>query len=199
MSINNLRKLLNDADQDTVLAGQSWYSNAKNEAFILASKYSTYIEVTASVIAALSPRNKWEWNLQDADNVLSHVFINTPLKKCTTFTFNVNKAIKLCDENLSHIERLSILNGIKVKSFYLNILGIDTAVTIDTWIDLAFSGKYKKMKKRKNLTLTRYKKIENIFFKLGQEYQMKPYALQAIVWLQFQKMIGVKKYASKNI
>lgn len=188
-----LESYIQTADIETIDAGMQWYSSAYEQCRLLASKYSTSPVLVASIVAALSPRNKWARNLIDAENVISHKFCNTPLKKCAVYNAMLRKALSLCDESLTFEQREVILNGRKIQSFFLNICGISNRVTIDSWIDLAYAGKYKATKNRKALGLPRYRKIEQDFIKLSEKYACKPYQLQAIVWLNFQEKVKNEK------
>lgn len=188
-----LESYINNASLETIDNGMKWYDDANKYCQNISDSYSVSIELVASVVAALSPRNRWSRNLIDAENVISHFFKGTDLKSVGTFGKMLQKAVLLCNESLKHDERLSILNGRKIQSFYSNILGHSDKVTIDTWIDLAYSGKYKPTKKRANLTLTRYKKIENDLLKLSKKYKVEAYRLQAIIWLEFQRQVNNAK------
>ena len=66
---NNLDHFFNIASDKQILAGQNWYKNANLKANKIAKKYDLDIYKVAQVISALSPRNKWEQNLKDADKV----------------------------------------------------------------------------------------------------------------------------------
>jgi len=184
-----LESYIDNASLETIDHGMQWYSNAYKHCVKIAIKNNTNPVLVASVIAALSPRNRWTRNLIDADNVISHIFKGTPLQKCAVYTKMRDKAIKLCDDKLTIDDRLTILNGRKIQSFFTNILGLGDKVTVDTWIDLAYSGKYKATKKRKALTITRYRKIEKDIQSLAKKYDCKPYQLQAIIWLQYQNQL----------
>ena len=188
----NIESLYINADLKSLTNGLTWYRDAYLHSEILAKRYQVSIELVASVIAALSPRNRWARNLVDANNVLNHVFNNGILEKCAVYNAMRDKALTLCLTSLTHEERLTILNGRKIQSFYCNILGIDNRVTIDSWIDLLCYGKYIPVKKRRALTLLRYKKIENAFIDLSYKYKCKPYQLQAICWLAFQRQVKEK-------
>ena len=186
--MKHLKNIMRQASNENIIKGKSWYNDAQEYSRILSVKYNVSMPLVASVIAALSPRNRWERNKIDAENVISHVFNGTTLQKVAVFNAMKNKALSLCKE-MTHEERLKILNGIKIQSFYCNIIGDESRVTIDTWIDLAYSGEYKAVKERNALTLGRYRIIEKDIKKLAKQYNMKAYELQAIVWLQFQEQV----------
>ena len=187
---SHIEKLYLNAEFNSLSDGLSWYYKARMRCTGIAEKHGVSMNLVASVVAALSPRNRWTRNLVDAENIIDHVFNGADLKLCATYNTMRDKALKLCNVNLSHTDRLKILNGRKIQSFYLNIIGDDSRVTVDSWISLAYSGKYKAVKKRKALTLGRYKTIEQDFLSLAKKYNRKSYQIQAICWLEFQKQVG---------
>ena len=58
------------ATSQEVQLGCDWYSSAFKIALRIANKYRTRVEVAAGVIAALSPSNKWERNVYDAEALI---------------------------------------------------------------------------------------------------------------------------------
>lgn len=184
----HLELLYLNADTNAVRDGLTWYHSARIHCNIIAQKYGVTTELVASVMAALSPRNRWARNIRDCHDIVQYMCDDTChiMPVVCTYGANKDKAIELCNTDLNHAQRLAILNGRKVQSFYCNILGLDDKVTIDSWIDQAYSGKYKTVKKRKALGLKRYKAIENDFISLSIKYNLKAYQIQAIVWLAFQ-------------
>jgi hypothetical protein len=190
--MKHLRNILTHTTPQNYKNGIDWYNDAQQFSQEISVKYNVSTELVASVIAALSPRNRWARNKIDAENVISHIYNRQELPKVSTYGNMLRKSLKLCDNNLTHEQRIKILNGRKIQSFYSNIIGDDSMVTVDTWMDLAHSGKYKAVKKRKGLTLTRYKKIESDIQKLAKEEGIKSYQMQAIIWVQFQQNVKGK-------
>ena len=47
-----------------------WYRSALNIAGRIADRYDMRIETVAGVLAALSPNNRWERNIIDAENII---------------------------------------------------------------------------------------------------------------------------------
>ena len=58
------------ATSQEVQYGVDWYATALKIASRIASKYGTTTEVAAGVIAALSPNNRWERNIIDAEAMI---------------------------------------------------------------------------------------------------------------------------------
>ena len=53
-----------------VAQGVAWYSIALATAEYMAEKYGLSADTCAGVIAALSPNNRWERNIIDAENII---------------------------------------------------------------------------------------------------------------------------------
>ena len=66
------------ATTQEVVAGCDWYTDAHKIAGRIASMYGLHHAVVAAVIAALSPNNKWERNLRDAENFIRLFTVGDP-------------------------------------------------------------------------------------------------------------------------
>ena len=53
-----------------VAQGVAWYSVAYDTAINMAERYGLSADTCAGVIAALSPNNRWERNIIDAENII---------------------------------------------------------------------------------------------------------------------------------
>lgn len=192
----NLNKVLANVSPSDYDEGLQWYKNARVFAYHLSQKYSLPYIKCCAVIAALSPRNKWERNKLDADMLIYTVLFGKQEHKTSTYTLMRDKAIKIIlskDNRISNI--LNILNGPKITAFFLNIYQVDNnCVTVDTWIHLVAQGKYIETRKRKNLNKTLYKRIEEVIKNTAAEYGIKPYELQAIAWVGFKRMTKESDY-----
>ena len=197
--MKHLKRILSEANSQNYIEGMAWYNDANQFCIDQGIKYQVSTELVASVVAALSPRNKWARNKIDAENVVSHKFKGSELNHVSTYGKMLKKALILCDDTLSHNDRIKILNGPKIQAFYCNIIGDDSRVTVDSWIMQAASGKYKSEKKRKPLTIKRYRSIELSIKKLAIEKNIKPYQAQAIIWVTFQEMLKKGNYERNKI
>jgi hypothetical protein len=77
--------------------GMSWYNNAHSISVTFAHKYGFTIEQIAGAIAALSPNNKWDRNIHDAEQLARAISIGidpNEIKVCT-FGKNKKKAIEI--------------------------------------------------------------------------------------------------------
>ena len=126
---NILAVFFNATDLETI-NGADWYPTANNAALIMAERYSVSLEIAAGVIAALSPNNRWERNLTDADSMIRAYSMggHNAADSIKVGTYNANK-IKALSILLGD-DCLQILGGLKVRAFYDCIIGGDS-VCID--------------------------------------------------------------------
>jgi hypothetical protein len=126
---NILAVFFNATDLETII-GADWYPTANHAALIIAQRYSVTLETAAGVIAALSPNNRWERNLTDADSMIRAYSIggHNAADSIKVGTYNANKIKALAI--LSGDDCLQILGGLKVRAFYDCIIGGDS-VCID--------------------------------------------------------------------
>ena len=118
------------ATSQEVQLGCDWYSSAYQIAGRIADKYDLRIETVAGVISALSPSNKWERNVFDAealikvwragatrDEVLHPEF---PIIKVCTYLVQKTKAwdILMREEYMLTTPIVDILKGVKTIEFF---------------------------------------------------------------------------------
>ena len=78
-NVQNIIAVYNLANTGDLATGLNWYRQALSAAKIMAGRYGIHAHEAAGVIAALSPRNLWERNLQDALGVARNVVVNPRL------------------------------------------------------------------------------------------------------------------------
>jgi hypothetical protein len=119
-SILGLFFLANTEDREI---GLNWYANAHTISERIASENGFSTDQIAGAIAALSPNNKWDRNIQDAENLAKAIRagIDPQTVKVCTFGPNKLKAIQILTSDVDSAEIVSILSGQKVIAFFLNI------------------------------------------------------------------------------
>lgn len=197
MSTKNIIAVYNLASVADTQQGQSWYSRALRFAQGLSLEYNIGTRTIVGVIAALSPRNRWERNMQDAESMVK-VYANggnyqdlMDLKVCT-FKAGKDKAARiLTDKVLDRAELLAILKGPKLCEFFNCILGDASDVCIDGHAYSIWVGD--------RITLAN---VPSIGKKLRQnikaDYQsaatilgVQPHVVQAITWVTWKRLHGV--------
>ena len=169
--IKNIEKVLSKATNKNYLNGMTWYDRAHKHCKMLSEVYNIPLFQVVGILAALSPRNKWERNLKDVEQVI----LQGNKARVGTFNKMKHKAV-LCLKAKNEHEVIKILNGVKITSFFKNIFYIkDNSVTIDVWAMrvVDFEG---------NLTAKRYKEIERAYISVANKYEMLPKQVQAITW-----------------
>jgi hypothetical protein len=130
LSHGNILAVFFTANAAELQHGGRWYPDALAACETIAHAYSLPVDTVAGVVAALSPNNKWQRNIIDADNLCrlytSGGYDDAAQCKVSTFNGNKHKALQI----LSGIAPLESLGGLKVRAFYQCILGLNS-VCID--------------------------------------------------------------------
>ena len=187
------------ATSQEVQLGNDWYSSAFQTCGRIAKMYDVPISKCAAVIAALSPNNKWERNIKDAEDIIKafkHGDDDDVMAvKCCTYTLNKLKALNILKSNYcSGYE--TILNGPKTIEFYHCIM-LEDDVCIDghaysIWFDKRLTMKeVPSIGKKLRAQIKQDYKDATSFIneEMGTEYL--PSAIQAITWVTHKRIYGV--------
>lgn len=173
----NLRYFFNEADAETRDNGEAWYLRANIWCERMAVKFGVSTYKAASVLSALSPRNKWEKNKIDAENVMMAWRSGQGPEdvKVSTFHSNKYKAFNILN-NVEEIEPKSL----KTRAFLLNIAYLDTeAITVDVW---HLRACFDRMIVPKSLTPKVYDQLQKATLQVAKEFNLRGYEFQAVVW-----------------
>ena len=197
MSSQNIIAVYNLATATDKINGADWYDRALTFANALSAVYSIEVTTIVGVIASLSPRNRWERNMQDAESMVK-AYANgatyndlIQLKVCT-FKTGKDKAARILTDKISdRAELLATLKGPKLQEFFNCILGDADDVCIDGHAYSIWVGD--------RITLAN---VPSIGKKLRQsikaDYQLaalslgvKPHVVQAITWVTWKRLHNV--------
>lgn len=197
MSSQNIIAVYNLATATDKINGADWYDRALTFANALSAVYSIEVTTIVGVIASLSPRNRWERNMQDAESMVK-AYANgatyndlMQLKVCT-FKTGKDKAARILTDKISdRAELLATLKGPKLQEFFNCILGDADDVCIDGHAYSIWVGD--------RITLAN---VPSIGKKLRQsikaDYQLaalslgvKPHVVQAITWVTWKRLHNV--------
>ena len=108
------------ATSQEVQLGCDWYPSALAIASRISDKYGCSVEVAAGVIAALSPNNRWERNIIDAENIIKcwaagGTDEDVLAVTCCTYSTMKQKALDILTRDIPIVE---ILNGPKIIEFF---------------------------------------------------------------------------------
>lgn len=188
---NNIEKIASLASETDYVEGEKWYRDARLFCYSLSKRYGLSFRKTCAILSALSPRNKWERNKIDCENLVAYLTghsVNEP--SCSTYGAMVQKAVNIFHSKTDSVESmLKILNGPKIKAFFLNIYDFNSdCVTVDSWIQLIALGEYLAVDKRPSLKKTDYILIENLIKEIASTKKVKPPVMQAVLWIAFRKL-----------
>lgn len=174
----NLRMHFDLATEEHIKKGTNWYYHVNTYCLDLQERTKNIfeLETIAGVISALSPRNKWDKNLIDAEAVLNAVLKNKNAQDIKVSTFNTNK-FKAFD--IARGDRKIETDSRKTFSFVRNIAHLDPErITIDVWHLRACFNKTIDS----GLTPKRYDQIEKITLEEAKKVGLEGYEYQAVIW-----------------
>ena len=177
--------------------GAAWYHAANQIAIKLADRHEITEAQAIGVIAALSPRNRWERNVQDADAFIAAYVAGgaeqAMLTKVCTFTSNKKKALQILESGLTHItSALTILSGPKLKEFASCIAGLPD-VCIDGHAFCIWAGERTGLKDVPAIGVKLRREIKADYQQVAEELKIEPFELQAITWCAWRRLHGVTK------
>ena len=93
-NVKNIKAIYHLASTTERINGETWYPVAGQVALDLADRYEVTEAQAIGVIAALSPRNRWERNIEDAESIIQAFVAAGPEQARLTkvCTFSANKA-----------------------------------------------------------------------------------------------------------
>ena len=185
--------------------GLEWYHRANRVAAEIASAHGISLETAAGVIAALSPNNRWERNIVDAENLIRAFSIGGAdeaenVKVCTYGKMRT-KAIQIL-EATSIVDHASILNGRKITAFYECIIGRMDAVCVDGHAYSIWFGDRLTMKQVPNIGKRLYAEIVSDYVEAARILSepgtlgvgtVTAFEVQAITWCAWRRLHGVTK------
>lgn len=186
----NLDYFFNLATPEEIKQGKKWYKLANDFCRITAMEYNTTPLIVASVVSALSPRNKWEQNLKDTIKVFKAIQEGKEPEDIKVCTFHKNKfkAFELAKGSIFITE-----DSPKTFNFVRNIAHLDpSSLTIDIWHIRASLKQFKNIGNAQIGKLA-YKQIKELTIKKANKLGLKGFEYQAILWLSVQNNINKLK------
>ena len=200
MSVNqqHIQAMLDLASASDIAEGKQWYATANAFAMELSNRYDISHYVCAGVIAALSPRNKWDRNCLDAENLIS-VYVNAGATACDdvkvcTFGKNKAKAIAILDHAFDAIVSVdvvtTILSGPKLREFFSCIIGLDD-VCIDGHAYSIWFGDRVTLANVPSIGVKLRRAIKSDYLDVAETNDLKGYELQAITWVTHRRIHNI--------
>jgi len=180
---NSLRAWYELADEDQRDRGSVWYEKAEEEATCISDITGVEKVAAAAVIAALSPRNKWERNVHDAWDLCKAWASGDPQESVTVCTFHSNrdKAWRILEG-----ERDVLASSPKVSAFADTIVNgcLANRIVVDVWHTRACITKPRegRVDCQASPTLAQYSRLEEITLEEAQLADDPPCVYQATIW-----------------
>ena len=187
----NLDYFFNLANDNEVKQGLNWYKEANNKVIEISKKYYIDVFKVAQVVSALSPRNKWERNLQDAETVCKAFKEGKGFEdvKVCTFTKNKIKAFRILDDKIQITDK-----SLKTYNFVNNIAypNNNNFLTVDIWHLRACFNKSIKIDGA-SIGRIAYGQIKELTTKKALKLGINPCKFQAIIWITTQNNLTTKE------
>ena len=194
MSVQNILAVYNLATTDEIKDGVTWYRRAYLDCRKIAIKHKVPIHIVVGVVSALSPNNKWERNIVNAED-LCKAFINgqdMDSIKVSTYHKMKQKAWHILETMPSYDETITILNGKKIVSFFRNISGDETDITIDGHArNIYYNDRQGLTTPNTNIRKLEYLDIQKAYLRASKKLGIKAYELQAITWVAWRRIHGI--------
>lgn len=171
----NLDKWFNLATKEEIKEGLEWYKKANDICKDIAENFNTSEIIVASVISALSPRNKWEQNIKDAVKVFEAIEEGKEANDIKVRTFHTNKFKAF---EIAKGKKVISPDSQKTFAFVNNIAHLDNNfVTTDVWhLRACFN------KTMGSCGKLAYNQIQKLTIKKADKLGLKGFEYQAIIW-----------------
>ena len=194
ITTKNIIAIYKLAKPSEIKHGLTWYVNANSDCKEIAEKLELPLHIVIGVVSALSPNNKWERNVINAEDLCT-AFINgqdMDSIKVSTYHKMKQKAWSILQSMPSYDETIDILNGKKIVSFFRNISGDETDITIDGHArNIYYNDKQGLTTPNTNIKKNEYKDIQKAYTRASKKLGIKAYELQAITWVAWRRIHGI--------
>ena len=170
--------------------GITWYAEAEAICKRMALKHDIPSRVVVGVAAALSPNNKWERNIFNADDLIGAFLNGEDIDSVK------RKAWSILEQMPDHDRIISILNGQKIVSFYRNIMGDDTCTVDGHARNIYYGERLGLTDDRTNIGKKEYSIISQAYVDAAKRTRangraLKAFELQAITWVVWRRIHNI--------
>jgi len=194
ITTKNIIAIYKLANASEIKHGLTWYVNANTDCMRIANTLELPLHIVIRVVSALSPNNKWERNIVNAED-LCNAFINgqdMDSIKVSTYHKMKQKAWHILETMPSYDETITILNGKKIISFFRNISGDETDITIDGHArNIYYNDRQGLTTPNTNIRKLEYLDIQKAYLRASKKLGVKAYELQAITWVAWRRIHGI--------
>lgn len=190
--VTNIRDAFDKASNQERIEGINWYLRAHVECEAMATKYHIPTAVAVGVVAALSPGNSWERNMEHA-RILINDFKAGLRDKDLPLVGSYGRGNVIKSERiLLGEDPRDVLGGLKVRAFYECMLNpwnpADSVVCIDRHTKSVVMG-YRVADKDSTVTPKQYGLIAAAYRAVANQLQVAPHVVQAVTWVVWRNRI----------
>jgi hypothetical protein len=190
----NINKVFKQATQAELAHGLEWYKAASSACQAMADTCELPLAVVVGVVAALSPTNRWERNLIDADNMLSTFTSGGYVEDTAPCTYKTmrDKAWKILEDGIEQDagDIAKTLNGPKITDFFWCIMGADVCV-IDGHAWCIANADRRTMQEVPSIGKKLRKELQAAYSKAGKMHGITAFEMQAVTWVTWKRIYNV--------
>jgi hypothetical protein len=198
--------IFHKATYDEINAGINWYTAARESCESLSVKHNIPFYVVVAVVASLSPNNRWERNLENADRLIAAFIAGDEAEtvKCSTYHAMRAKAWNCLEIGTTEVRALELnsmlldeLKGQKITAFYQNISGTSDAPTIDGHAaNIARGMRVSLSGSKLTITKRQYLELQVAYVEAAHQlehdgYIVKGYEVQAVTWVAWRRIHNI--------
>ena len=207
LAVKNIIAMRRKAKPEDVAHGVAWYAEAYEQCRIIADRFNLPIHIVTGVVAALSPNNRWEINIRNANDLICAFTTGSTMDDVSVCTYSAmkQKAWSILgqmpdryEENDTLIvdEVKTILNGKKIICFYENIMGDDTCTIDGHARNIAYNERVNLTDNKTSIGIKEYANLQDAYRIAASRCRvngrrLKAYELQAITWVTWRKLHGI--------
>ena len=194
ITTKNIIAIYKLANPSEIKHGLTWYVNANTDCMKIANKLELPLHIVIGVVSALSPNNKWERNIINAQDLCTAFMNGQDMDsiKVSTYHKMKQKAWHILETMPSYEETITILNGKKIVSFFRNISGDETDITIDGHArNIYYNDRQGLTTPNTNIRKLEYLDIQKAYLRASKKLGVKAYELQAITWVTWRRIHGI--------
>lgn len=193
MTVANILAIYKLANADEVKHGMTWYHVAKCECQKIADKHDISLHIAVGVVAALSPNNKWDRNITNADDLIGAFMRGDHIESVKVSTYHTMraKAWGILEAMPDYSETKTILNGQKIVCFYENIMGEDTCTIDGHARNIAYGERVGLTDDKTNIGKKEYAMLQDLYRHAAKQCGIKAYEMQAITWVAWRRIHNI--------
>lgn len=192
--VTNINIVFKQATQEELQHGLTWYADAQAACQKMADTYELPLCIVVGVVAALSPTNRWERNLIDADNMLATFTSGGYVEETAPCTYKAmrDKAWLILSNGVGQdVDTIAkTLNGPKITDFFLCIMGADVCV-IDGHAWCIASADRRTMQEVPSIGKKLRTELQAAYSKAGKKHKMTAFQMQATTWVAWKRIHNV--------